>query len=97
MPASATEIPTIKESISFNSAAERRVLAPPVMSRISALLTAEDMRDPAGHGQTSKTRSEQHVTESAVLPSEIEQLPDLAGYLNIASSTSWRRVQISRP
>jgi type IV secretory pathway TraG/TraD family ATPase VirD4 len=32
-----------------------------------------------GTGQMSKTRSEQHVTEPAVLPSEIEQLPDLAG------------------
>jgi type IV secretory pathway TraG/TraD family ATPase VirD4 len=47
-----------------------------------------------GTWQASKTWSEQHVTESAVLPSEIEQLPDLAGYLKLASSPSWRRVQI---
>jgi len=50
-----------------------------------------------GTWQASKTRSEQHVTESAVLPSEIEQLPDMAGYLKLASSPSWRRVQIPLP
>ena len=38
-----------------------------------------------GRVQTSKTHSEHHITESAVLPSEIEQLPDLAGYLKVAS------------
>jgi hypothetical protein len=50
-----------------------------------------------GRVQTSKTHSEHHVTESAVLPSEIEQLPDLAGYLKLAPSPSWRRVNITRP
>jgi len=33
----------------------------------------------------------QHVTEAAVLPSEIEQLPDLQGYLKFASQPEWRR------
>ena len=42
----------------------------------------------------SRTRSEQHVTESAVLPSEIEQLPDLEGYLKIASEPVWVRVRL---
>jgi len=41
------------------------------------------------------TVSEQHVTEAAVLASEIEQLPDLTGYLKTASSRSWRRVRLS--
>jgi hypothetical protein len=41
--------------------------------------------------------SEQHVTEAAVLPSELEQLPDLAGYLKTASSRAWRRVRLVRP
>jgi hypothetical protein len=36
------------------------------------------------------------VTEYAVMPSEIEQLPDLAGFLKLASSPSWRRVNITR-
>jgi hypothetical protein len=50
-----------------------------------------------GEWQASKTTSEHRVTESAVLSSEIEQLPDLAGYLKLASSPSWRRVNIARP
>jgi len=37
-----------------------------------------------------------HVIEAAVLPSEIEQLPDLAGFLKLASTPSWQRVRIAR-
>jgi type IV secretory pathway TraG/TraD family ATPase VirD4 len=40
--------------------------------------------------------SEQHVTEAAVMPSELEQLPDLAGYVKTASSRTWRRVRLVR-
>jgi type IV secretory pathway TraG/TraD family ATPase VirD4 len=40
----------------------------------------------------STTVSEQHVMEAAVLPSELEQLPDLCGYFKAASSPVWRRV-----
>jgi len=39
--------------------------------------------------------SQHHVTESAVLPSEIEQLPDLEGYLKFTSAPEWRRVKIT--
>ena len=46
---------------------------------------------------SSTTTSEQRVVENAVLPSEIEQLPDLAGYLKLASSPAWQRVKISLP
>ena len=42
----------------------------------------------------SRTRSEQHVTESATLPSEIEQLPDLEGYLKVASEPMWAGVRV---
>lgn len=45
----------------------------------------------------SVTKSTQHVTESAVLPSEIEQLPDLQGYLKFASKPSWTRVKLAPP
>jgi type IV secretory pathway TraG/TraD family ATPase VirD4 len=38
--------------------------------------------------------SEQHTVEPALMPSELEQLPDMAGYLKLASSTTWRRVQV---
>ena len=36
--------------------------------------------------------TEQRVTEMAVMPSELEQLPDLRGYLKSASSAAWWRV-----
>ena len=48
-----------------------------------------------GEWQASRTTSEHHVTEAAVLPSEIEQLPDLQGYRKIASQPSWLRVNLS--
>jgi type IV secretory pathway TraG/TraD family ATPase VirD4 len=38
--------------------------------------------------------SEQHAHELAIMPSQIEQLPDLAGYLKIASSPMWKRVRL---
>jgi len=44
----------------------------------------------------TKTIGEQRVMESAVLPSEIEQLPDLQGYLKFASTPRWTRVTLSR-
>jgi type IV secretory pathway TraG/TraD family ATPase VirD4 len=44
----------------------------------------------------TKTHSEQHVTESAVLPSEIEQLPDLHGFLKFASTPTWTRAVLAR-
>jgi type IV secretory pathway TraG/TraD family ATPase VirD4 len=40
--------------------------------------------------------SEQHLTEVAVMPSEIEQLPDLTGYLKTASSKEWLRVSLAQ-
>jgi type IV secretory pathway TraG/TraD family ATPase VirD4 len=45
-----------------------------------------------GEWRNSRSVSSQHVTEPAVLPSEIEQLPDLAGYLKLASRPIWHRV-----
>ena len=36
------------------------------------------------------------TTEDAVMPSELEQLPDLTGFLNIAPQPQWRRVQLRR-
>jgi hypothetical protein len=42
----------------------------------------------------SITRSEHISVEPAVLPSQVEQLPDLAGYLKIASDPRWLRVRL---
>jgi type IV secretory pathway TraG/TraD family ATPase VirD4 len=51
----------------------------------------------AGRGRRrSISVSAQHVTESAVMPSELEQMPDLTGYLKTASSRCWRHVRIER-
>jgi len=38
--------------------------------------------------------SEQHVTELAVMASEIEQLPDLEGFLKFASRPEWMAVRV---
>ena len=43
---------------------------------------------------TSVTR--QQIVEAAVLPAEIEQLPDLAGYLRTAASPVWLRVSLQQ-
>lgn len=40
------------------------------------------------------SHSEHFSVEPAVLPSQIEQLPDLAGYLKHASDPQWRRVRL---
>jgi type IV secretory pathway TraG/TraD family ATPase VirD4 len=45
----------------------------------------------------STNTTTQHVTEAAVMPSELEQLPDLTGFLKTASSAAWRRVRLARP
>ena len=42
----------------------------------------------------SVTHSEHLRVEPAVLPSEVEQLPDLAGYLKYASDPRWQRVRL---
>ncbi len=45
----------------------------------------------------SRTISEQVQTEDAVMASEIEQLPDLHGFLKIASQPQWRRITLTPP
>jgi hypothetical protein len=42
----------------------------------------------------SVTHSEHRSVEPAVLASEVEQLPDLAGYLKYASDPQWQRVRL---
>jgi hypothetical protein len=46
------------------------------------------------HFFPDEASSQRHATEFAVLPSEIEQLPDLMGYLKFASSPSWSEVLV---
>jgi hypothetical protein len=40
----------------------------------------------------SRSITDQHVTETAVMPSELEQLADFCGYFKGASSAMWRKV-----
>jgi type IV secretory pathway TraG/TraD family ATPase VirD4 len=44
----------------------------------------------------SVSHSEHFSVEPAVLPSQIEQLPDLSGYLKQASDPKWRQVKLDR-
>jgi hypothetical protein len=44
----------------------------------------------------SRSITDHHVTETAVLASELEQLPDLCGYLKAASSATWWKVNLTR-
>ena len=44
----------------------------------------------------SRSITDHHVTETAVLASELEQLPDLRGYLKTASSATWWKVNLTR-
>jgi type IV secretory pathway TraG/TraD family ATPase VirD4 len=47
-----------------------------------------------GGMRQTRTVGEQHAVEDAVMASEIEQLPDLSGFLKVASRPEWRRVNI---
>jgi hypothetical protein len=42
----------------------------------------------------STSHSEHYSVEPAVLPSQLEQLPDLTGYLKHASDPRWQRVRL---
>ena len=44
----------------------------------------------------SSSVTDHHVTETAVLASELEQLPDLSGYCKAASSATWWKVDLKR-
>jgi type IV secretory pathway TraG/TraD family ATPase VirD4 len=47
-------------------------------------------------GRRSRSTTHNYVTEPAVMASELEQLPDLCGYLKTASSASWLKVSFAR-
>jgi type IV secretory pathway TraG/TraD family ATPase VirD4 len=50
----------------------------------------------SGGARRSTQISDQRLVEPAVLPAQLEQLPDLSGYLKIASSPVWQAVRIGR-
>jgi len=64
-----------------------------VRTQISETLSRDGVTFIAAR-RKSTTTSLHHSTEPAVLPAEIEQLPDLAGYLKLASRPEWVRVRV---
>lgn len=48
----------------------------------------------SNHRSTTLSTSEQTALEDAVLPAEIEQLPDRTGYLKFATLPEWQRITI---
>jgi type IV secretory pathway TraG/TraD family ATPase VirD4 len=66
---------------------EREILRRQV-SRGSDRESAFSMRG----ARRSRNITEQYAIEAAVMPSELEQLPDLCGYLKSASSRRWLKV-----
>jgi type IV secretory pathway TraG/TraD family ATPase VirD4 len=65
----------------------RREILRQVVSRTRSL-------QPGALLHQTRTISEQYSTEDAVMASQIEQLPDLCGYLKFASTAAWRMVQM---
>src|SRR5215469_5820048 len=61
---------------------------------VTRISTSRSQRSAELSGSTTQT--EQTGIEAAVMGSEIEQLPDLAGYLKLASRPEWRRVRLHR-
>jgi len=53
-------------------------------------------RKPLGFLNQTRTVTDQITTEDAVMASEIEQLPDLSGFLKMASRPEWFRVTLHR-
>jgi hypothetical protein len=45
-----------------------------------------------GSARDTHGQSEQHATEVAVMPAEIEQLPDRTGFLKFTSQLAWMKV-----
>ena len=63
------------------------------MVRLQESLTRNRTVMLAGERSRSTTQAEHRVTESAVMASEIEALPDRAGYLKLASEPVWLKVE----
>ena len=49
---------------------------------------------PARGQRRSTQTTVQQITEAAIMPSQLEQLPDLVGYFKTASARRWRRIKL---
>ena len=59
-------------------------------------LSVSQPRRLLGFLKQTRTVTDHITTEDAVMASEIEQLPDLSGFLKMASRPQWRRVRLLR-
>ena len=81
-------VPTLLTSTASQLIGEREVV------RISESQTRNRPLPFTGErSHSSTTQSEHRVTESAVMASEIEALPDRSGYLKFASVPAWMKVE----
>jgi hypothetical protein len=62
---------------------------------VRRVTASRSVRDTELFGSTS--RSEHYSIEPAVLASQIEQIPDLCGYLKLAGQPAWLRVRLPAP
>jgi type IV secretory pathway TraG/TraD family ATPase VirD4 len=67
-----------------------------VLRRQTSRVRDRELGFTARGARRSLSVSQQQITEAAVLPSELEQLPDLCGYLKTAASPIWLRVSFRR-
>ena len=64
-----------------------------VLRRHVSRTDARDGTTVLARRRRSTTESDQVITEPAVLPAEIEQLADLAGYAKTTSDPTWYRLR----
>lgn len=55
---------------------------------------SENRRKGLAAGGKSATEAERHVTEYVVMPSEMQRLPNLCGYLSLAGDFPLAKVQV---
>lgn len=65
-----------------------------VRTAIFSALSLPSRGGSSSHRTTTFSMAEQIAIEDAVLSSEIEQLPDLNGYIKFANQEEWRRITI---
>ncbi len=69
-----------------------------VRAQLLELIQTHRARRPRSRAEIDRAQfgvSVRHVTEQAVMASELEQLPDLHGFLKVASNPAWMRVVLT--
>jgi hypothetical protein len=61
---------------------------------MTRFVTSASAPDCAASSSVDESSSQHHATEFAILPSEIEQLPDLSGFVKLASRPEWMSIRM---